>query len=133
MQLASHHFIKMAMHPAVQLVPVEQLVSKYGATFFGTVFSRFVVLRQNPQMTRIRLECNILDLHIPSINISVYYGIQFQDKSLNDETVDSIHVQPAWKDKRGRPIAGHFDTCLIHCRDGRTRIHGEPSIAFKVQ
>ena len=51
-QLASHRFIKMAKHPAIQSVPINQLVLKYGATFFRGAFARFVVLRQNPQMTR---------------------------------------------------------------------------------
>ena len=81
---------------------------------------------------RMRLERDILDLHIPFVNVSVYHRIRFQDKSLDVETVDSIHVQPSRKDKRGRPIAGCFDTCLVHCGEGKTGIHGEPSTALTV-
>ena len=81
---------------------------------------------------RMRLERDILDLHIPFVNVSVYHRIRFRDKSLDVETVDSIHVQPSRKDKRGRPIAGCFDMCLVHCGEGKTGIHGEPSTALTV-
>ena len=124
-RLASHCFIKMAKHPAIQSVPIEQLVLKYGAKFFRGAFARFVILWQNPQITRARLERDILDVHIPFINVSVYHRIRFRDKLLDVETVDSIHAQPPRKDKRGRPIAGRFDTCLVRCGEGQNGIRGE--------
>ena len=124
-RLASHRFIKMAKHPAIQSVPIEQLVLKYGAKFFRGAFARFVILWQNPQITRARLERDILDVHIPFINVSVYHRIWFRDKLLDVETVDSIHAQPPRKDKRGRPIAGRFDTCLVCCGEGQNGIRGE--------
>ena len=132
-QLASHRFIKMAKHPAVRSVPVDELVSKYGATFFRAAFARFVVLSRNSQTTRMRLELDILDVHIPFVNVSVYHRIRFLDKLLDAETVDSIHVQPPRRDKRGRLIPGRFDTCLVRCGEGQTGIHGELSAASKVQ
>lgn len=76
-QLASHCFIKMAKHPAIQSVPIEQLVLKYGTKFFRSAFARFVILWRNPQITRARLERDILDVHIPFINVSVYHRIRF--------------------------------------------------------
>jgi hypothetical protein len=123
-QLTSHRFIKMAKHPTVQSVPVDQLVSKYGAVFFRSAFSRFVVLWKDSQTTHARLEQDILDVHIPFINVSVYHCIQFRDKFCDKTTVDSIHAQPPRKDKKGRTIPGHFDTGLVHLGEGRMGIHG---------
>ena len=133
-RLDSHRFIKMPKHPSVLSVPIEQLVSKYGAKFFCAAFARFVVLWRNPQTTRARLERDILDVHIPFINVSVYNQIRFRDKSRDVETVDSIHVQPPRTDKRGQPIAGRFDTCLVDCGEGQqTGIHGELSAPLGIQ
>jgi hypothetical protein len=125
-RLTSHRFIKMAKHPTVQSVPINQLMSLYGATFFCAVFARFVILWRNPQTTRARLEQEILDVHIPFINVSVYHQIRFRDKFLSETTVDSIQALPSRKDKKGRTIPGRFDPGLVYCGDGRTQvgIHG---------
>lgn len=123
-QLMTHRFIKMAKHPTVLSVPVDQLESKYGAAFFRDAFARFVILWRNPQTTRARLEQDILDVHIPFINVSVYHRIRFRDKFSNETTVDAIHAQPPRKDKKGRTIPGRFDTGLVHPGEGRTGIHG---------
>lgn len=132
-RLDSHRFIKMPKHPSVPSVPIEHLVSKYGAKFFRAAFARFVVLWRNPQITRARLEWDILDVHIPFINVSVYHRIRFRDKFRDVETVDSIHVQPLRKDKKGWSIAGRFDTCLVDCGEGQTGIHGELSAPLGIQ
>lgn len=123
-QLTSHWLIKMVKHPTVQSVPVDQLVSKYGTVFFHSAFSRFVILWQNSQTTRTRLEQDILDVHIPFVNVSVYHCVQFRDKFCDKTTVDSIHAQPLQKDKKGRTIPGHFNTGLVHLGEGRMGIHG---------
>ena len=65
--------------------------------------------------------------------MSLYHWIWFLYKLLDAEMVDSIHVQPLQRDKRGRLVAGQFDTCLVHCGEGQTGIHTEPSAASKVQ
>jgi hypothetical protein len=77
----------MAKHPTVQSVPINQLMSLYGATFFHTAFAWFVILWRNPQTTRACLEQDILDIHIPFINVSVYHRIWFRDKFLSETTV----------------------------------------------
>lgn len=124
-RLTSHRFIKMAKHPTIQSVPIDQLMSLYGAGFFHGAFTRFVILWQTPQTSRARLEQDILDVHIPFVNVSVYHRIRFRDKLLSETTVDSIHAVPSRKDKKGRSIPGRFDTGLVYCGDtGRTGIHG---------
>ena len=116
----------MAKHPTVQSVPINQLMLLYGTTFFCAAFAQFVILWQNPQTTRAHLEQDILDVHIPFINVSVYHQIRFRDEFLSETTVDSIQAVPSQKDKKGRTIPGHFDPGLVYCGDGRTQvgIHG---------
>ena len=92
-RLTSHRHIKMTCFPSVQSVSVEDLISNYGATFFHAAFARFVVLWQNPQITRAHLEQDILDVHIPFTRASVYHRIRFVDDNLGT-TVDSIRIRP---------------------------------------
>jgi hypothetical protein len=90
--LTTHQFIKMAKHPTVLSVPVDQLESKYGVTFFHGAFAQFVILWRNPQTTRACLEQDILDVHIPFVNVSVYHRIRFRDKFCDQTTVDSVEI-----------------------------------------
>ncbi len=115
--------LKMTRFPTVQSVSVNEIVSKYGATYFYDAFARFVVLTRDPEITRARLERDILNVHIPFRTVSVYHRIRFEDD--DHETVDSIHIQPQRTDDKGRIIPGRFDTALVHCgRQNETGIHG---------
>ena len=100
--------------PTIQSVPITDVISKYGAQFFYGAFTRFVVLWCNGPMTRSHLEQQILDVHIPFINISVYHHIWYKDRnSANLSSVDSIHIQPPRKNKKGQMLRGWFDTGLV--------------------
>lgn len=115
--------LKMTSYPTVQSVSVNELVSKYGATYFYDAFARFVVLMRDPKITRARLERDIMNVHIPFRTVSVYHRIRFEDE--DKETVDSIHIQPQRTNTRGQIIPGRFDTALVHCgMQNETGIHG---------
>ena len=123
-RLTSHRYIKMTRFPSIQSVSIENLVSNYGATFFRAAFARFVVLWQNPQITRAHLEQDILDVHIPFTRASVYHRIQFIDENLGT-TVDSIRIRPQRFDKKGHAKAGQFETSLVYSgNQDKAGIHG---------
>ena len=111
--LPPHRYIKMTKFPTIQSVSITDVISNYGAQFFYGAFARFVVLWRNGPMTRAHLEQQILDVHIPFINISVYHHIWYKDRNTDLSSVDSIHIQPHRKNKKGQMLQGRFDTGLV--------------------
>ena len=125
--LTPHRYIKMTRFPSLYSVSIEDLISKYGATLFRSAIARFATVWRNPQITRLRLEQDIQDVHIPFTTVSVYHRIRYRDKTFEVPTVDSIQIRPNRMDKKGQTIAGRFDTALVHYGNGeRMGIHGEP-------
>ncbi|KAF8337229.1 hypothetical protein F5887DRAFT_890749 [Amanita rubescens] len=124
LSLPSSRYIKMTRYPSVKSVSIDDLQTKYGAEFFQAAVARFVVLQRNPQVTRARLEQDILDVHLPFTSVSVYYSIRYQDDDGSGSTVDSIRIRPHKDDNKGRTIDGRFDTGLVHTKEeGRVGIH----------
>ncbi|KAM6491600.1 hypothetical protein JOM56_012992 [Amanita muscaria] len=125
--LFSKRRIKMTRYPSIQVVSIDDLMTKYGATFFYDAFARFVVLWRNPQTSRARLERDALDVHIPFRTVSVYHQIRFEDMHDQQEeafTGDVIHIRPQYKNKHGEVIPGRFDTGLVHRRaENESGIH----------
>ncbi|KAM6490958.1 hypothetical protein JOM56_013578 [Amanita muscaria] len=111
--LLAERRIKMTRKPTIQVVSMDDLVLKYGATFFRGAFARFVVLLRYPQINRTRLEREILDVHIPFRTVSVYHRIRFEDAHSLEGFADTIHIQPQYKNTKGQLIPGRFDTALV--------------------
>jgi hypothetical protein len=74
-------------------VSIDTLVSDYGASYFRDAFARYAVGLRSPHLNRLQIERESLNIHIPFVNVSVYHRIKFTNAG-EDETVDSIHVQP---------------------------------------
>ncbi|KIL54452.1 hypothetical protein M378DRAFT_29088, partial [Amanita muscaria Koide BX008] len=125
--LTSNRRIKMTRYPSIQAVSIDDLVNKYGATFFIDAFARFVVLWRNPQTTRARLERDALDVHIPFRTVSVFHHIRYKDihdREEASESSDVIHIKPQYKNKNGEIVPGRFDTGLVHRRaENESGIH----------
>ncbi|KAF8342437.1 hypothetical protein F5887DRAFT_1283804 [Amanita rubescens] len=116
--LSPRRYVKMSKFPNVQTISVEDVITQYGAEFFYGAFARFVVLwrhqQKNQPITHARLEQDILDIHIPFTHISVYHHIRFREDTADGPVVDSVHIQPHKKDRKGQMIAGRFDTGLFY-------------------
>ena len=106
-------------------VSIKSLVSDYGASYFHDAFAQYVVGWQRPHLNWPQIECESLNIHIPFVNVSVYHRIKFTVAG-EDETVDSIHVQPQRKGTRQQEILGQFDVALIRVDDSSNSltIHG---------
>ncbi|THV04071.1 hypothetical protein K435DRAFT_650090 [Dendrothele bispora CBS 962.96] len=117
--------LKMAKHPSHNSVTISDLLQHYGATFFRSALSRFVVQLQNPSLTGRQLETASDSLFLGVSHVSVYHRVKFLQYDTFtgiSSTVDSIHVQPARNDKHGHVVAGRFDTALIRVNDSSSAL-----------
>jgi hypothetical protein len=109
--------LKLTKHPTARMVPLDILVTKYGATHFRTALARFIALTNDPNLTRAQLERKIWGIHFPFAKLSVWHCIKFvrmDPSTMKVSTVDSIHCRPERSDSHRKPIPGRFDTALIN-------------------
>ncbi|KAJ3715707.1 hypothetical protein C8R42DRAFT_725514 [Lentinula raphanica] len=112
--------LKMTKHPSVYAVKVTDIIEQYGATFFKAALARFVAQLKYPHLSGSRLNDTAEGLFLGVSHVSAYHWVKFisQDTFAGTwSTADSIHVQPARKDKYGHTIPGRFDTALVHVRN----------------
>ncbi|KAF8661336.1 hypothetical protein AX16_001431 [Volvariella volvacea WC 439] len=121
--LLSSRTLKMSKHPSVYSVPLLYLKARYGAVHFLPALSRYLVLLNQPSMTRLRLEQEIEALRYPTVKFPVWHRIKFiktDSFSLETSTDDSIHAQPSQHDRKGRPVPARLDTVLVRIASGAT-------------
>jgi hypothetical protein len=109
--------LKLTKHPTARMVPLDTLVTKYGATHFDTALARFVALTNDPNLTRAQLERKVWGIHFPFTKLPVWHRIKFlriDPSTLKVSTADSVHCRPGRSDSHGNPIPGRFDTALIN-------------------
>ena len=70
--------LHMAKHPTVLWVPLNTLVQNYGAANFREALARFVVISNNPEVTRAQLECLLWGVRIPFSKVPVWHRIKYQ-------------------------------------------------------
>jgi hypothetical protein len=123
----------MATRPTVYGVSVADVKNLYGAAQFEAALSRFVIHLQHPQLPRRQVELRASELHIPFQKLSVFHHIKYISQvpfSIDpsaDIVVDSVHSEPARRDKYGKFVPGRFDTAVInHKNGGRTGVNGQP-------
>lgn len=105
--------IRMTRRPSAYAVPLETIITDYGATYFRDAFARYVVQLINPSFTRAQIERHSLNVNIPFRTLPVYHKIKFCDGSTGDAPiVDSIHAYPA-RTCNQRSTPGRFDTSLV--------------------
>ena len=108
---------KLTKHPSLLAVPLDVLVTKYGATHFHTALARFIALSNDPDLTRGQLERKLWGIRMPFTKVAVWHRIKFMrtdPSTLLVSTSDSIHCRPERKDSHGKPIPSRFDTALIN-------------------
>ena len=117
--------------PSVRAVSFDDVIRKYGARFIREALRRYIVLVQHsgPPLTRTQLERKILYTKLPSTSVSVYHRVKFtapgDTTSAKRVTLDSIHVRPERRTKKGTTIPPRFDTALLAIgSDKETGIQG---------
>ena len=69
--------LKLAKLPTAQLVSLDNLVTKYGATYFSTALAHFVVLTNDPKLTCAQLEQKVWGIHFPFTKFPIWHCIKF--------------------------------------------------------
>ena len=104
-------------------VDVDEVVAKYGATFFQEALRRYLVLSKKPELNRNQLEHAILYMDLPFTSVSVYHKLKFTTPADSGRTkrltLDAIHVQPERRSKKGTVLPARFDTALVNLGPGK--------------
>ena len=105
--------------PSVKAVNLDDIVDKYGATFFREAVRRYIALSNHsgPPLTRHQLEELILYTGLPFTAVPVYHKLKFitlTESSKNDYiTLDAIHARPERQLKGGTKLRSRFDIALL--------------------
>lgn len=124
MSMSYNGNLTIAKWPSIKAVKVDDIVDNYRATFFREAVLRHIVLSKHsgPQLTRHRLEEQILYTDLPFTAVPVYHKIKFialTESSRNQcVTLDAIHARPERKSKKGTKLPSQFDTVLIDIGSG---------------
>ncbi|KAG1821445.1 hypothetical protein EV424DRAFT_1539024 [Suillus variegatus] len=117
---------QLTKHPSAKAVPIQKLITDYGATYFRQALTRYIAQQQNPNevITRQRLENLAAGIHLPFHAVPVYHKIKWLSTDAWEHgnllvTVDSIHARPHCNARRGNDVVpACFDTALINDSTG---------------
>ncbi|KAG1820104.1 hypothetical protein EV424DRAFT_1472488 [Suillus variegatus] len=118
-------------HLSVKSVPIQKLVTEYGATYFREALARYVAQLRHPHeaTTRRHLEDLAATIHLPFCTLPVYHVVKWRSVDAQGHgdlcvTVDSAHVKPCRvaTSQTGTDVPARFDTVLIN--DGTSRSVG---------
>ncbi|THU93081.1 hypothetical protein K435DRAFT_799989 [Dendrothele bispora CBS 962.96] len=114
--------LKMAKHPNIRVLSLLSAQKSNHTTYLTSSLARFIAQLRFPSASPRELENRAqsdvdIDLvsHVSSFNIIKF--VQINLMTMITATINSIHVQPSWTDKKGRPIPGRFDTALVKVFD----------------
>ncbi|KAG1902405.1 uncharacterized protein F5891DRAFT_1127689 [Suillus fuscotomentosus] len=129
---------QLTKHPSAKAVPIQKLITDYGATYFQQALARYIAQQQNPNevITRQRLENLSAGIHLPFHAVPVYHKIKWlltDARGHGDPpvTVDSIHARPHHNAQRENDVVpARFDTALIN--DGTGFHVGQIHLVFSI-
>ncbi|KAG1851214.1 hypothetical protein C8R48DRAFT_750017 [Suillus tomentosus] len=113
---------QLTKHPSAKAVPIQKLITNYGATYFRQALARYIAQQQNPNevITRQHLENLAAGIHLPFHAVPVYHKIKWLSTDARGHgdplvTVDSIHARPHRNARRENDVVpARFDTALIN-------------------
>jgi hypothetical protein len=113
--------LKMTRHPSAKAVRFTTLMNDYGASFFPDALARYLVSLAHPTLSQRQIEQCALHFALPFQKVPVFHRIKFTSVDMYatqqrqvPTVVDSIHVQPATKNKQGKDVPARFDIALIN-------------------
>ncbi|KAG1883893.1 uncharacterized protein F5891DRAFT_1133319 [Suillus fuscotomentosus] len=113
---------QLTKHPSAKAVPIQKLITDYGATYFRQALARYIAQQQNPNevITRQRLENLAAGIHLPFHAVPVYHKIKWLSTDARGHSdplvaVDSIHARPHRNARRENDVVpARIDTALIN-------------------
>ncbi|KAI0055664.1 hypothetical protein BV25DRAFT_1815283 [Artomyces pyxidatus] len=110
--------IKMTRFPTVKAVSFQNADLRYGAHKFRTHLSEFIVKHNNPDLRPHQVKLIAAQYVLPFRSVAAFHKVKFWNPDAQNredalQTLDVIHVRPAYVDTQGRVQPGRFDTALI--------------------
>jgi hypothetical protein len=120
-EIIHHQHLQMTKHPSWKRVTLDELEVDYGATSIRDALANYLVQLKNPSdmpMSRHQIEQAAQSFYLPFQSVAVYYKMKFWNRDPKGFTgvadvLDSVHVRPAYTNKKKKPIPGRFDTVLF--------------------
>jgi hypothetical protein len=117
---------QLTKHLSIKAVPIQKLITDYGATYFRQALACYIAQHQNPNeaINHQRLENLAAGIHLPFHAVPVYHKIKWLSTDAQGHrdplvTVDSIHARPHCNALRENDVVpAHFDTALINDSTG---------------
>ncbi|KAI0060270.1 hypothetical protein BV25DRAFT_1807574 [Artomyces pyxidatus] len=111
--------IHIARFPTVKALSFANAELYYGAADFEATLAQFIVQQKHPKFTPRQVIDVARVYRLPFRSVAGYHRVKFwnmdaQGFDTAPETLDSIHVRPAYRDSRDRVIPGRFDTVLVN-------------------
>ncbi|KAG1895712.1 uncharacterized protein F5891DRAFT_1130506 [Suillus fuscotomentosus] len=107
-------------HPSVKSVPIQKLVTEYGAMYFCEALVRYVAQLHHPHeaTTHFCLEDLAATIHLPFRTLPVYHIVKCDLCVM----VDSVHIKPhhVATSLTGTDVPARFDTVLINDGTGHS-------------
>jgi hypothetical protein len=131
---ARTYLIEMTRYPSVNRVGYNDLLLKYGATFFQDELGDFIAAHRSTAGSAAANRARGGETWIPFRTVPVYHKVKFvaRDSDGKSNVVDTIHARPEQVDSQGRLVPARFDTVFVHSsqagpHSGRAnRLEGEP-------
>ncbi|KAI0056075.1 hypothetical protein BV25DRAFT_1814750 [Artomyces pyxidatus] len=116
-------FMKIARFPNAKSVSFAQAARKYGATQLPLLLAEYIIQANNPNLPRQTVRRIAKRYVLPFRSVAAFHKVKFwhpdaQGREDVPETLDCIHVRPAYKDTLGRMKPGRFDTAFLKRVDG---------------
>ena len=124
MSMSYNGTLSLAKWPSVKAVKLDDVVDKYGATFFREAVLRYIALSKpsGSQLTLHQLEQQILYTSLPFTAVPIYHKLKFialTESSQNQYvTLDAIHARPERRSKKGTKLRSRFDVALLEVGPG---------------
>ncbi|KAG1891598.1 uncharacterized protein F5891DRAFT_1131557 [Suillus fuscotomentosus] len=95
---------QLTKHPSAKAVPIQKLITDYGATYFRQALARYIAQQQNPNevITHQRLENLAAGIHLPFHAVPVYHKIKWLSTDARGHSDPLVAVDTC------------FDTALIN-------------------
>ncbi|KAG2071645.1 hypothetical protein BDR04DRAFT_1128078 [Suillus decipiens] len=110
-------------HPSPKAVPIQRLISDYGAIYFREALARYIAQQNhlNETLSHQRLEDLAANVILPFRSVAVHHKIKWVSVDAQGHgdpcvTVDSVHTKPghAGSSQRDDAVPARFDTALIN-------------------
>ncbi|KAI0311688.1 hypothetical protein OF83DRAFT_1177336 [Amylostereum chailletii] len=122
-RIPCHIRLHITRFPSDKSVSFTKASALYGAAELEVLLRWFIVRTNNPNLSTAQVKQLASGLFLPFKTVAAFHKIKFwnsdaQGRSNVPDTMDAIHVRPAYRDTLARLRGGRFNTALVNLGDG---------------